>query len=198
MNVRSMHWLSRMTRILRTWALAMAFASSPAAAQPITYRVSGQFNKDAISDRIYNAASDSVRFQITLEADVSAALAVPAGTPTNLPNFPAVTFAENGFHLPRAAVRSISFQLSSGAANFTLADLVGDPASPGLIFVTGSLEKPTAVHILLASSRDGYLEIGLPECTQRCMLKDGIVLDKAGPFGRISRVEIHSILRTSR
>lgn len=173
-----------------TLAVALSFAGSQAAVQPVTYRVSGVLNKDAISDRIYGATADAVRFKITFEVDVSSALPVAAGTLTDLPNFPAVKFSEAGFHFPLEAVRSMTFRLSSGAARFTLADLSGDPSSPGAIFLTGSLHNPTGVHILLANSHDGYLEIGLPECTRTCRLKNGIVLDQAGPFGRASSIEI--------
>jgi hypothetical protein len=92
----------------------------------------------------------------------------------------------------------MTFHLSSGVARYTLAHLIGDPSSPGAIFLTGSLHKPTAVHILLASSHGGYLEIGLPDCNRTCRLKDGIVLDQAGPFGRVSSVQIHAASHLSR
>lgn len=171
-------------------ALILVLCASAAKAETITYHVSGILNRDALSDRIYGAATDRVKFEITFEADVSHAIPVKAGTPTNLPNFPAVKFAENGFHLPRDGVRNLTFSLSSGTARFALADLIGDPSSPGAIFLTGSLDNPTAIHILLANSQHGYIEIGIPDCPGTCKLKDGIVLDQAGPFGRVSNTRI--------
>jgi hypothetical protein len=181
--------------VIRICALASIPVASAAHAEPVTYQVSGILNRDADSDLIYGAATDSIKIQITLEADVSSAIPVEAGTTTNLPNFPAAKFAENGFHLRRDAVRSLTFSLSSGTASFTLADLIGDPSSPGAIFMTGTLQNPTAIHMLLANSQHGYIEIGVPDCTDTCRLQDGIVLDQAGPFGRISTISIHPAWR---
>ena len=178
--------------------MSLVFAGIPAGAQHVTYEVSGVLEKDVISDRIYGATSDAVAFQITFEADVSSVIPVAPGTPTDLPNFPGVKFAEAGFHLPRDAVKSLTFHLATGVAHFALADLIGDPSSPGAIFLTGELHRPTAVHILLASSGSGYLEIGLPDCTRKCRLKDGIALDQAGPFGLVTNVEIRSAAPVNR
>jgi hypothetical protein len=179
--------------VLKIYALALVPGAFAAQAEPVTYQVSGILNKDAGSDRIYGAARDRIELQIAFEADVSSAIPVEAGTATNLPNFPAAKFAENGFHLPKTGVRSLTFSLSSGTARFTVADLIGDPSSPGAVFLTGSLQKPTAIHILLASAQHGYIEIGIPDCSDTCRLKDGIVLDQAGPFGSISSIEIKRV-----
>ena len=170
--------------------LALALSSSGVPAEVLTYRVTGVLNKDRISDPIYGASADNVVFEIRFEADASSVLRVPAGTTTSLPNFPALKFSENGFHFPRSALRSFSFRLSSGNAHFSLADVIGDPSSAGVIFVTGTLRQPTAAHILLANSQSGYFELGLADCALTCRLKGGIVLDQAGPFGNISNSAI--------
>jgi hypothetical protein len=179
--------------VLRICALALVPGASAAKAEPVTYSVSGVVSKDAGSNRIYGAATDRIEFQIAFEADVSWVIPVEAATATNLPNYAGAKFAERGFHLPRNAIRSLTFSLSSGTARFTMADLIGDPSSPGVLFLTGSLHNPTAIHILLASAQHGYIEIGIPDCTDTCRLKDGIVLDQAGPFGRISSIEIKPV-----
>jgi hypothetical protein len=177
------------------WACAFAFAltGAPATAETVAYRVSGALKKDVASDPIYGATSDPVLFQIDFEADASSVVRVPAGTLTNLPNVPGVKFTENGFHFPLKAVSFMSFRLSSGSGTFSRADLIGDPSSPGAIFVTGSLSKPTAAHLMLANSESGTFETSLPKCAPTCRLKDGLVVDAAGPFGRISNVIIEVI-----
>jgi hypothetical protein len=182
-----------MTSLFWTCAFVLTLTSARAGAETVAYRVSGALDKDAISDPLYGAASDRVLFRIDIEADSSSVVPVEAGTPTNLPNVSGAKFTENGFHFPRAAVSFMSFQLSSGTGRFSLADLIGDPSSPGAIFITGSLRKPTAVHLLLANAQSGHFETGVPECAGTCRLKDGIVLDAAGPFGRISNVVIKVI-----
>jgi hypothetical protein len=179
------------TRTAQAWAFGLVLSSSAADAQSVAYRVSGTIIRDPISDRIYGAHSDTIGFDVEFEADASATIPVPAGLPTNLPNFPAARFSEDGFHLPRSAVKSLSFRLSNGTAKFLLADLIGDPSSPGAVFITGSLSKPTSVHILLASSEDGYFEVGLANCVRTCRLTGGIVMDPAGPFGKITDVTLN-------
>ncbi len=174
-----------MSRISWVLGLALALASCPAAAEVLVYRITGTLQKDAMSDRLFGAATDRVRFEIHLEADTSLASRVPAGTMTSLPNFPRVTFAEDGFAFPRAALKSLSFRLSSGEASFSTSDVIADPSVPGAIFLTGTLSKPTRVNLLLANAASGYFEIGMAKCTSSCRLEGGIVLDQAGPFGTI-------------
>ncbi len=166
--------------------VAAGLSTSPLAAEILHYKVQGLIQKDAISDPVFQATEATPQFLISFAVDESLVLRVPSGTITSLPNFPQVLFGEDGFQVPAAALRLFSFRLSSGNARFGLEDVIGDPSSPGVIFVTGTLRRPTAIHVLLGNSRRGIFEVGIPECTPRCRLTGGVVIDQAGPFGRLS------------
>jgi hypothetical protein len=165
-------------------------ANCPAAAEVLAYRISGTLQKGAISDPLFGAVTERVGFEILFEADTSLVVPVAARTTTNLHESQKVKFAEDGFFLPSRAVKSLTFRLSSGDARFSLADLSADPSAPGAIFVTGTLDNPSAVNLLLANAQSGYFQVGLPECASTCRLNGGLVLDQAGPFGTIEDLSI--------
>jgi hypothetical protein len=143
-----------------------------------------------MSNRLFGSSSDRVRFDIHMVADIREATAVPAGTETSLPSFHSVTLQENGVLLPAAALRSVSFQLSSGRATFGLADVIANPATGGAVLLTGTATRPTGINIVLANSVSGHFEAGILDSVSACALKGGLVLDAAGPFGIIEGLTV--------
>jgi hypothetical protein len=170
--------------------VAMAFAGSGVRAEHIEYRISGLIQKEPISDRLFGSSSDRVRFEIDVVADMRQAIAVPAGVKTTLPSFDNVVLQENGLLLPAPALQSLAFRLSSGSASFGLADVIANPATGGSVFLTGTATRPTGINILLANSASGQFEAGIVQCKSACVLKGGLVLDAAGPFGTIDELTV--------
>ena len=175
--------------------VAMAFAGSVARAERLEYRIAGVIQKEAMSDRLFGSSSDRVRFDIDLVADLREATSVPAGVKTSLPSFEDVVLGENGVLLPPSALRSLSFRLSSGSATFGLADVISNPATGGAVFLTGTATSPTGINIVLANSASGQFEAGIVQCRSACMLKGGLVLDAAGPFGTIDELTVTVVER---
>ena len=173
--------------------LAVALASSVARAERVEYRIAGVIHKDAMSDRLFGSSSDRVRFEIDLVADLREATSVPAGVKTSLPSFEDVILGENGVLLPRSALRSLSFRLSSGSATFGLADVIANPATGASVFLTGTATRPTGINIVLANSASGQFEAGIVQCISACALTGGLVLDAAGPFGTIHELSVTAL-----
>ena len=179
-----------MTRIAWASGLALALISCEAAAKVVAYEITGTLQKGTISDPLFGATTEPPGFEIQFEADTSLAVPVPARTATSLPNAPEIAFEDDAFFFPSSAVKSLSFRLTSGAARFSIVDLITDPSIAGVILITGTFDHPSAVNLQLANSQSGYFQIGLPECASTCRLKGGLVLDQAGPFGTIEALTI--------
>lgn len=187
--------LSRAMARKQNLLVAALICSAPATsiAHPVTYRVTGTAHKGELSDNLYGSASDPVGFEVTFTAEIEQARVVPPRTKVRLPNTPEARFPETGYLLPSTAVSSFSFSLASGAATFSQSNIVADPDTGGVIFLTGSLARPSSIHMILANARSGFLQIGVPDCSRTCRLQGGVVLDSAGPFGTL---EINQITPT--
>jgi hypothetical protein len=170
-------------------ALLLASSAGTSAAI-VQYQVTGEIVKDPASDPIFGSVHANLKFEVRFKVDMSQATLVPAGSKTNLPSFPAVVLPQNGFVLPRAALRSFEFRSPGATAIFSKEDVIADEVTGGVIFLTGTLDRPTGLNIVLANAFSGYLEVGTLECADRCELKDGLVLDRAGPFGTIRQVNV--------
>jgi hypothetical protein len=180
-------------RYFAALAFVMLSSAGPAGAAAIVeYRVSGTFVKAPLSDNLFNSKTGRVAFDIRFTADTNLAVRVPAGTTTSLPSFPEVVLPQDGFLLPAAAVRSFAFRAAGTTADFTGRDLIANDSTGGSIFLTGALDRPTGINIMLASGSSGYLEMGILECAPTCALQGGLVLDRAGPFGTIDGLVIEA------
>jgi hypothetical protein len=165
-------------------------SSAGSSAAIVKYRVTGEIVKNPASDPIFGSVHGNLKFEVRFEVDTSQATVVPAGSQTALPSFPAVVLPENGFVLPRTALRSFEFRSPRTTALFFKEDVIASEVTGGIIFLTGTLDRPTGLNLVLASAVSGYLEIGTLECADRCKLEGGLVLDRAGPFGTIRQVNV--------
>jgi hypothetical protein len=176
---------------LRALASAMLLLAAPdAAAQIVEYRVSGTMVKEPLSDNLFNSKSSRVAFDIRFTADTARAIKVPAGTRTSLPSFPDVVLPHESFLLPATAVTSFAFRAAGVDASFSSRDVIANDSTGASILLTGSLDRPTGINLMLANGVSGYVEFGILECAPRCAFRGGIVLDRAGPFGTIQDVVI--------
>ena len=166
--------------------LSLALISGEASAEVVAYQISGRLQKGSISDPLFGAATEPVGFEIRFEADTSLAAPVPALSPTNLPNAPKIAFAEDAFFLTSSALKSLHFRLTRGDARFSIVDLIADPSTPGVIFVTGTFGRPSAVHLLLANSKR-LLPIDFPNALDIRSRACGAA--QAGPFGTIEALD---------
>lgn len=164
-------------------------------AHPVTYRVTGTAHKGEISDNLYGSSSDPVAFEVTFTAEIEQAQVVPPGTKVSLPNAPEAQFTETGYLLPAASLSSFSFSLASGMAPFSLSNVITDPGTGGVVFLTGSLRQPTSINMTLANAASGILQIGIPNCSRTCSLQGGLVLDSGGPFGTLAVDQITAMPR---
>jgi hypothetical protein len=170
-------------------ALLLA-GSAGSSAAIVEYQVTGEIVKDLASDRVFGSAHSNLKFEVRFKVDTSQATLVPAGSQTTLPSFSKVVLPENGFVFPRTALRSFEFRSARATALFSKDDVIASEVTGGVVFLTGTIDRPTGLNIVLANAVSGYLEIGTLECRDRCELRGGLVLDRAGPFGTIRQVNV--------
>jgi hypothetical protein len=174
---------------LGAWLTAAALVSAPAAAAQVEFTVTGALVREPLSDPLFGSHGEPLTFRLRLVVDGSKAEAVPAGRLVSLPNASTVSFATAGLLIPADAVKGFQFEVPGTNAHFDRSQLITDPTA---IYVAGSLDHPSGVNLLLASERNGTLEIGTVECTAACQLGNGVVLDRAGPFGVVRTDTIRS------
>jgi hypothetical protein len=177
--------LSRPMRYLSPLLVSLSLVGTSPSAAVVEYRVSGTLVKQPLSDNLFNSSTARAEFEVRFTADTALAVKVPAGTRTSLPSFGDVVLPQDGFVLPAKALKSFAFRAAGTGAQFSVRDVIANDLNGGSIFLTGALNRPSGINILLANGVSGYVEIGILECTPECALRGGLVLDRAGPFGTI-------------
>jgi hypothetical protein len=179
-------------------SLGLVLWSLPASGQLVEYELVGTAHKDPLSDNLYGSDTDPIHFTLKFNFDASEAQAVAAGTVVNLPNHPTVTFTRQGHRIRRDQLSALDLSVGPGAGKFRLEDVAANSEEESAVFVLGPVLAPEAINIILGNEQFGYLEIGIPHCDGVCVLKGGLILDSAGPFGTINvaRISVRSTDRT--